>query len=198
MFYCSEQIRQSYRIKYPRSATSSEFHLEKKRTNIRALSTVIVVVAIIVIALLVGVYLNSTLNSRTTLTQTSSSTTTLTQTSSTTDTGSGIQGVVTGFVTVGPSQPTCSANQACTENMSGYSLVFTPQCSGSSSNCSASTAELSPSGHYSALLPAGNYTVTGLRPSCNWVGCSSAFPKTITVEGGMQLVVNFDIDTGIS
>ena len=141
----------------------------------------------VLIAVLAGVYLNSTFNGGTTATQTSPTTTS----------SSGVQGVVTGYVTVGPSQPTCPANQSCNENMSGYSLVFTPQCSGSSSNCQARTAELSPGGHYSILLPAGNYSVTGLYPSCNWAGCSSAFPKTVTVDGGMQLVFNVDIDTGV-
>jgi hypothetical protein len=119
-----------------------------------------------------------------------------TTTSSGTISNSGIQGIVTGYVTVGPSQPVCSENQSCNENMSGYSLVFTSQCSGSSS-CLASKAVLSPGGHYSILLPAGNYSVTGLYPSCNWMGCSSAFPKMVAVEGGMQLVFNVDIDTGI-
>lgn len=119
-----------------------------------------------------------------------------TQASSTLTTGSVIQGVVTGYVTVGPAQPVCSANQSCDVNMSGYSLVFTPQCPEPSS-CQVLMAELSPAGHYSILLPPGNYTVTGLRPSCAWMGCPSAFPRTVSVEGGMQLVFNVDIDTGI-
>jgi len=155
-----------------------------KSASIKTLATAVLIV---VIAILAGVYLNSTLNSGATVTKTSS----------TIITSSGIQGIVTGYVTVGPSQPVCSANQTCNENMSGYSLVFTPQCSGSSSNCQVSRAVLSPGGHYSILLPAGNYSVTGLYPSCNWMGCSSAFPKTVAVEGGMQLVFNVNIDTGI-
>jgi hypothetical protein len=137
-------------------------------------------------AIVVGAYLNPASNGDTT-----------TGTSSTSSAYSGMQGVVAGYVTVGPSQPVCSANQTCNVNMSGYSLVFTPQCSGASSSCQARSAELSPSGHYSILLPAGNYSVTGLYPSCTWVSCSSAFPKTVAVEGGMQLVFNISIDTGI-
>ena len=81
--------------------------------------------------------------------------------------------------------------------MSGYSLVFTPQCVEYSQNCQAMKAELSPAGHYSILLSPGNYSASGLYPSCPWVGCSSAFPKTVTVEGGMQIVFNVNIDTGI-
>jgi len=143
---------------------------------------------VVVIAFLVGVYLNSSLVGGTNVSQTSTATTT----------SSGIQGIVAGYVTVGPAQPVCSENQTCNVDLSGYSLVFTPQCSSTSfSNCQTSKAELGPSGHYSIPLPAGNYSVTGLYPSCNWVGCSSAFPKTVTVEGGIQLVLNVNIDTGI-
>ena len=40
-----------------------------------------------------------------------------------------ISGVVTGLVTVGPSQPVCSPNQSCSVNLTGYSLIFASQCS---------------------------------------------------------------------
>lgn len=141
------------------------------------------VVAVIVAAILLGVYSDLGLNNGGTTTQNSS-------------TESSIQGIVTGYVTAGPSQPVCYVNRPCDENMSGYSLVFTPQCLGSP-NCQARMAELSPGGHYSILLPPGNYSVTGLYPSCGWMGCASAFPRTVTVEGGMQLVFNVNVDTGI-
>jgi hypothetical protein len=155
--------------------------------NTKALGTTGGFVSIIVIVLLAGAYLNFTSNSGTIVTQSSSTTTA----------SSGIKGVVTGFVTVGPSQPVCRANQTCNEDLSGYSLVFVSQCPGSQSNCQIIKAELSPSGHYSILVPAGNYSVTGLSPTCSWMGCSSAFPKTVTVQGGMQLVFDVNIDTGI-
>ncbi len=106
-----------------------------------------------------------------------------------------LQGVVTGYVTASPSQPVCTAGQSCDVNMTGYSLVFTLQCAGSS-GCESSAASLSQSGHYSALLPAGTYTVT-LGPSCPWLGCSAVFPTDVTVVGGNQLVQDFQIDTGI-
>jgi len=157
----------------------------KKRAGTGASSTAAVLVSIIAVVLLSGAYVTFTLNG------------TATQTSSTTTESSGIQGVVTGYVTVGPSQPVCPANQNCNVNMSGYSLVFAPQCSGSVSDCQTRVAQLTQWGHYAILLPAGVYTATGLYPSCGWMGCASAFPRTITVEGGMQLVFNVDIDTGI-
>lgn len=160
--------------------------MKKRSADVGASAMTFGAVVIVVAGLLAGLYLVSPPLGGDTTTQTSSTTT-----------GSGIQGVVTGYVTAGPSQPVCTPDQSCNENMSGYSLVFTPQCSGPSSDCQTRTAVLSPSGHYSILLPAGSYSVTGLVPSCPWLGCSSAFPKTITVEGGMQLVFNVDIDTGI-
>ena len=118
-------------------------------------------------------------------------------TSSTTTTDSALLGVVTGYVTVGPSRPVCLPGQSCNVNVSGYSIVFTPRCGAPGTGCPASTTPLSPSGHYSILLPAGNYSVTGLSPSCQWVGCSVAFPMEVEVQGGMQILVNFNIDTGI-
>ena len=116
--------------------------------------------------------------------------------SSTATTASVIQGIVTGFVTVGPSQPSCPSGQSCDVNMSGYDIVFALQCPGSS-NCGSYTAVLSPAGHYSILLSPGNYTVTGLTPSCSWTGCSTAFPRQVQVTGGNQIVLNFEVDTGI-
>jgi hypothetical protein len=117
--------------------------------------------------------------------------------SSTSSTGQPVEGVVTGYVTVGPSQPVCSADLPCNVNMTGYSLVFTPECAPPADSCAVRMAPISPSGHYSELLPAGVYAVTGLYPSCGWLGCSSAFPRNVTIVGGMQLVFNVDIDTGI-
>lgn len=116
-----------------------------------------------------------------------------TTTSSTT---SVIQGIVTGYVTAGPSQPVCSANQSCYEDMSAYKVIFVAQC-GEASGCLTEMADMNPAGHYSVLLPPGDYSVTGLSPSCPWLGCSSVFPESVTVEGGMQVVLNINIDTGI-
>lgn len=116
-------------------------------------------------------------------------------TSQTTSTSNSIQGVVTGLVTVGPSQPICSANQSCTVDLSGYSLEFTSTCGVAS--CQTFLATISPSGHYAILLSPGQYSITGIVPSCNWLGCSSAFPRTVEVTGGSQLVVDISIDTGI-
>ena len=156
----------------------------KNRMGAGASTTVVVLLSIFAVVFLSGAYVTFTQNGS------------ATPTSSTT-TSASIQGVVTGYVTVGPSQPVCPVNQNCTVNMTGYSLVFEQQCAGSASDCPKEVAQLSPGGHYSILLPPGEYTVTGLLPSCGWLGCASAFPRTVTVQGGMQLVFNVDIDTGI-
>jgi hypothetical protein len=157
----------------------------------------------LIVVLLVVIVLGATLFYSIMLASTNHSTTSSSSSSSTQQ--STIQGIVAGYVTVGPSQPTCSANQSsCTEDLSGYSLEFTSQCgttSGASSSASCREltygAQIAPSGHYSILLSPGNYTITGLSPSCSWVGCSSAFPESVAVESGQQLVVNVNIDTGI-
>ncbi|MCL4518588.1 MAG: hypothetical protein M1587_05250 [Thaumarchaeota archaeon] len=113
-------------------------------------------------------------------------------------TSSVMKGVVTGYVTVGPSKPVCQANESCTVDLTGYSMEFTSTCpTGAQCQIETSLAPISPSGHYSILLEAGKYSVTGLSPSCVWLGCSATFPQTVTVEGGMQLVFNVNIDTGI-
>ncbi|MDG7008850.1 MAG: hypothetical protein JRN06_11565 [Nitrososphaerota archaeon] len=150
--------------------------------NGKSVSVVFIVVAFAVAAVAAGFYFFPPAGGSITQSQTSSTT-------------PAMQGVVTGYVTAGPSQPDCPAGQSCNENMTGYSLVFTPQCSGL--GCAPSSAALNPSGHYSALLPAGTYSVT-LSPSCPWVGCASVFPQNVTVVGGGQLVQNFEISTGIA
>jgi hypothetical protein len=121
----------------------------------------------------------------------------------TSTTSQNISGVVTGYVTVGPSQPVCRQNQSCTVDITGYSLNFVLACTGPEGSPSNScqtrnySAAIAPSGHYSALLPAGNYSISGLSPSCKWMGCTTTFPKSVKVEGGMQIVVDLNIDTGI-
>ncbi len=123
-----------------------------------------------------------------------------TLTTTTTSTTWTMEGVVTGYVQVGPSQPVCHENQSCTVDLTGYNLVFS-SCPGTSAtfsaNCHTYNAAIAPSGHYSILLPAGTYYITGLTPNCSWMGCSAVFPESVVVEGGMQLVVNVNIDTGI-
>jgi hypothetical protein len=116
----------------------------------------------------------------------------------------GMQGILTGYVTVGPSQPVCLSNESCTVDMTGYSLEFVSQCTNSSSTmtspiCETQTyyAQLSPAGHYAILLTQGTYEMTTLLPSCSWMGCSSTFPMLVEVVGGQQIVVNVNIDTGI-
>jgi hypothetical protein len=155
----------------------------------RGLASTVALIAVVAAAVVVGIYFLGQ--------AVAGGTTSSTLTTSSSGTETAMQGVVTGYVTVGPAQPVCSVNQNCNVNLTGYSLVFTPICSGSTSTCNSSSAPISPSGHYSVLLPAGNYTVTGLYPNCQWAGCSSAFPKGIAVQGGMQLVFDVSIDTGI-
>lgn len=109
--------------------------------------------------------------------------------------------VVAGTVTVGPSSPSCGANEACTEDFSGCSLEFASRCGsgGGTQSCTSQTfrAPIFASGHYSILLPAGEYSITGLSPPCSWSGCASEFPLAVSVAPGDQVVVNVNVETGI-
>jgi len=156
----------------------------------------LVIVVIVIFAAAVFVYVAS----QTSVTSIETTSTSFSSYQSSTSTSSGLsspamEGVVTGYVVASPSQPACPSGQSCDENMTGYELVFTAQCG--SSTCQSQMAPLNPAGHFSILLAAGSYTVTGLSPSCPWTGCSAAFPQTVTAVGGMQVEFNVDLDTGI-
>lgn len=159
----------------------------------RVLLVLVVIVVFAAAAIAYAASRTSMINLETTSTLSSSA-----QSSVGTSSGSSsssMEGVVSGYVIASPSQPTCSSGQNCDENMTGYELVFTAVCG--SSSCQSQMAPLNPAGHYSILLAAGRYTVTGLSPNCPWTGCSAAFPQTVTAVGGMQVEFNVDIDTGI-
>jgi hypothetical protein len=110
--------------------------------------------------------------------------TTTTATSVGSSSAEAIQGIVTGIVSVRGQIPA---------NISNYSLMFNPVCRGESSCGPTTLVPIYPSGHFTVLLAAGNYTVLGIKPSCNWIGCSTAFPQSVTVEAGQQIVLDIDV-----
>ncbi len=139
------------------------------------------VAALLVVAILVGAGGGYLAGSGNRLISTSVSTTTVTTTTTSVGTSFEAQGVVSGVVTVGGQVPA---------NISLYSVTFKPSpCTGS---CLVSLVSIYPSGHYSALLTPGNYSM-GLDPSCKWSGCAKAFQNPVTVGSGQQIVVNVDI-----
>jgi hypothetical protein len=158
----------------------------------------VIVVIVLVIAVSVTAYSAVVLAGQGQATTTSKTSSSWSSTSTTSS--SGPDGIIAGYVTVGPSQPVCSANESsCNVDLTGYSLRLSSVCPASSASCEVQnfSASIAPSGHYSVLLAPGNYTITGLSPSCSWVGCSSAFPKAVAVEAGQQEVVDVTVDTGI-
>ena len=106
----------------------------------------------------------------------------------------GSDGTVEGVVSVGPSQPVCRAGESCDVNMSGYSLVFTPDCTGLCSALSRAVP-LESDGHFSVTLPVRKYVVS--MDSCEWIGCSAALPRTVSLSAGKTTLLNISIDTGI-
>ena len=145
------------------------------------------VAALLVVAILVGAGAGYLAGSGRQATSTSISTTTVTMTTTSTSASGSFeaQGIVTGIVSVGGQT---------LANISQYSVVFDPLlCSGGSCQSGQrSLVPIYPSGHYSALLAPGNYTMW-LYPSCKWNGCATAFQHPVTVMSGQQIVVNIDI-----
>ena len=145
------------------------------------------VAALLVVVILAGAGVGYLAGSGRQITSTSISTTTVTLTITSTSASSSFeaQGIVTGIVSVGGQT---------LANISQYSVVFDPLlCSGGScQGGQGSLAPIYPSGHYSALLAPGNYTVW-LYPSCRWSGCATASQHSVTVLSGQQIVVNIDI-----
>ncbi len=139
------------------------------------------IAAFLVVAILAGAGAGYFAGSSSRPTSTSVSTTTVTTTITSPTTSIEVQGVVAGMVTVGGQVPS---------NISAYSVTFKPSpCIGS---CLERLIPIYPSGHYSALLAPGNYTM-GLYPSCEWSGCAVAFQNPVALESGQQIVVNIDI-----
>jgi hypothetical protein len=97
-------------------------------------------------------------------------------------------GTVQGQVKIGPLCPQEPCNKV--QNLTGYSLAFT------SNGKDFSYAPLSADGNFSIRLKVGSYTVT-MAPSCQWMGCSREFPKSVTVAVNGTTVLNISIDTGI-
>lgn len=97
-------------------------------------------------------------------------------------------GTVQGQVKIGPLCPVEPCDKV--QNLTGYSLAFT------SNGKDFSYAPLSADGNFSIRLKVGSYTVT-MAPSCQWMGCSREFPKSVTVAVNGTTVLNISIDTGI-
>ncbi len=57
------------------------------------------------------------------------------------------------------------------------------------------SVRLADDGSFDAVFPAGTYIVT-LVP-CGYLGCSSIFPVTVTLDAGTVTSESFSIDSGI-
>jgi hypothetical protein len=129
----------------------------------------------------------------------SASTTTGTSTSSTA-TGAGSTGALEANFSVGPTQPVCMANSTVGPAPAQYSsieAVVTSQPSGRATTLSISWLSngCSVSGSLEAPLAPGTYSLN--LSSCQWMGCSSAVPKSFVVVAGQTTSVDISIDTGI-
>ena len=118
---------------------------------------------------------------------------------STSSTGSSL-GTLDASFSIGPTQPVCSASATTGPASSPYTsvdAVVTTQSSGQTSTLPISWQSdgCSVSGSLQTNLAPGSYTLN--LSSCQWLGCSSALPKTFQVVAGQTTSVNVSIDTGI-
>ena len=98
-------------------------------------------------------------------------------------------GVLTGSVTIGP---LCSV-QPCTQPLgdvySSRELLLRRQ------GRETIRMLLEADGSFSAVVPAGRYTVEVTE--CDFLGCPGVLPVTVTVASGETTTLHIDIDTGI-
>jgi len=130
---------------------------------------------------------------------TTSSATSGSSTSSTT-TGTGPMGMLDANFSIGPIAPVCRANMTIGSAPSLYSsteAVVTPQPSGEAATLPISWLSngCSVSGSLETSLAPGTYSLT--LSSCQWMGCSSALPKSFVVVAGKTTSISVSIDTGI-
>lgn len=95
--------------------------------------------------------------------------------------------IVHGKVSIGPLCPVEPCKNT-TNPYLGKGLIF-------KMGAEEKLARLNIIGDFYINLPTGNYSVT--LSDCNYIGCSSVFPKSIRVETNKTFELNLDIDTGI-
>src|SRR3972149_3623217 len=101
----------------------------------------------------------------------------------------GETGTVTGKVSVGPLCPVepCDANPL---DFSSNQIILESQ------SGKKTTGDLSSDGSFSvANLAPGTYQIT--LKDCDWLGCASELPQTVTVRAGEITELTINIDTGI-
>jgi hypothetical protein len=119
---------------------------------------------------------------------------------SSTSTGTGALGTLQANFGIGPTQPVCMANATTGPAPAPYSsiaAVVTSQQSGQAMTLPISWLSngCGVSGSIEASLAPGTYSLN--LSSCQFMGCSSALPKSFAIVAGLSTSVNISIDTGI-
>jgi hypothetical protein len=121
--------------------------------------------------------------------------------SSTTGAAGASTGTLGASFSIGPTAPVCKANASIGPAPQPYSsieMVVSSSPSGQVTttvpiNWVSNGCEVS--GVVQASLAPGSYSVN--LSSCTYMGCSSAFPKSVVIVAGQSVGINVSIDTGI-
>ncbi len=115
-------------------------------------------------------------------------------------TGAGSTGALQASFNIGPTAPVCMANSTVGPAPAQYSsigAVVTSQPSGLAVTLPISWLSngCSVTGSLEASLAPGTYSLD--LSTCQWMGCSSALPRSFAVVAGQATSVSISIDTGI-
>lgn len=99
------------------------------------------------------------------------------------------EGVLSGSVAIGPLCPVEPCDQPVGNLYSSRSLLLEGESGGTSK------LTLRADGRFYAVLPAGLYTID--LTECEFLGCSTLLPLTVTIKPGETTTVDIDIDTGV-
>lgn len=127
-------------------------------------------------------------------------TTASTSTTTSTGAGTGPTGTLQANFDIGPIAPVCRANMTIGSAPTLYSSiegVVTPQPSGQALTLPISWLSngCSVTGSLKASLAPGTYSMA--LSSCQFMGCSSALPKSFVIVAGQITTIDVPIDTGI-
>lgn len=112
---------------------------------------------------------------------------------------SGMKGVLSALVTIGPIAPVCSANATAgpaPQSFSSVQAVIVPP-SGSNTTLAVNWTSdgCNVSGRFQAFLAPGSYQLD--LSNCTFLGCRTNLPENFTINPGQQTTLSVSIDTGI-
>ena len=99
------------------------------------------------------------------------------------------EGVLAGAITIGPLCPVEPCDRPIGDLYSSRSLLLI------NDDGVVSKLALGAGGTFHAVLPTGRYTID--LTECEFLGCSTALPRTLAIQPGETTTLDIDIDTGV-